>query len=376
MRSNEFLTDSIEIISEKTNSDEIIKMLEPLGYEAKKISNFTTKVTVPAKDRFAAIQRIKNSIENSEISANGKEIKYDGATIKVKPLEAQGARLEKEAGQIQALDNEIKQQLGNEPYIVLKVGNSVVKAAGAVKISGSVKADTAIVDQDGNQVAWISLKDGSTPKHFGQWGGITHLAKDPEIADFVTKLKTVVGDVMPQGPTYGKEITSVDLKNAVVFGKDFKTGQPGISNVNLVLQGNPQVKKIKDGFEVDATKSWANGDIPSNEYDPVITARFSSDRSDFGIKGARITLYPRSGRTWKQIDQEYERAVKQQNKQNDIQPINSTPQNTDQSDEVSRVASLAGVPKKPNVSTLQGTKLTSPGMTTLDKPQTESDNKN
>lgn len=374
MRSNEFLIDSIEIISEKTNSDELMQMLEPLGFPMVKKTGITVKVLVPARDRFDIIQKIKDFLPNSQIASNGKAIKYDGSTVEVKPQERQSGALDKETAQIQALDNEIKQQMGNNPFIKLLVGSTPVNAAGAVKVLGSPKADTAIVDEQGNQVAWISLKDGSTPRDFGQWGGISRYANEQEVKDFVTKLKTVVGDTMPNNITYGMEVTSLDLKNKVVFGLDFDSGKFGINNVDLVLQGNPQVKEFKDGFIVDGAKSWSNGDIPSNEYDPVMTARYTSDRNDFGIKGARITIYPRAGRKWSDINPVYEKTLKKQDTDN--KPVDATPQNIDKpddtTDQVSRVANLAGVPKKPNVSTLQGTKLTSPGMTTLDQPQTES----
>ena len=100
MRSREFLFESFTVISEKTTSDEIIQYLEPLGFDTKKISGFTTKVIVPANQRYNVIQDIKQIFPDADVSGDGKQIKFDGATIQVKPSEAQGGRLEKEEGQI------------------------------------------------------------------------------------------------------------------------------------------------------------------------------------------------------------------------------------------------------------------------------------
>lgn len=316
MRSNEFLYETITIILEKTNSDEIIQYLEPLGYDVVKKTNFTTKVVVPSNQRYNVIQDIKQIFPDAEISDDGKMVKYDGATIQVKPSEAQGGRLEKEEGQIIALDSAIKERLKGQPSISLTVGKRTVEAAGLVKVPGTVKADAAIVDSSGTEVAWISLKDGNSPKGFGQWGGVSHLARDPEVADFVQKLKAIVGQEMQRGPTYGKLITSINLKNAVVFGKNFKSGQNGPSNVDLVLQGHPVLEKTQGGgYVIKGNHAWSNGDTPSDQYDPVMTVRFSADRSDFGIRYARVTAYPNGGRAWKSIDEAYETVVKQQSQQ-------------------------------------------------------------
>jgi putative N-acetylmannosamine-6-phosphate epimerase len=315
MRSNEFLSKTIILILEKTNSDEIIQYLKPLGFDVKKLSGYTTKVIVPANQRFKVIQDIQSILPGAEISSNNKIIKYDSATIKIKPAEAQGGGLEKEAGQIIALDAAIKERLKGKASILLTVGKRAVQAAGVTKVPGTAKADVAVVDSAGTEIAWISLKDGNSPKGFGQWGGVSNHARDPEVADFVEKLRAIVGTEMPRGQTYGKFITSINLKNAMVFGKNFQSGQSGPNNVDLVLQGHPVLEKTNDGYIIKGTHVWSNGNTPRDQYDPVMTVRFSPDRNDFGIRFARITVYPNAGRLWKSIDQEYEQVIKQQAKQ-------------------------------------------------------------
>jgi hypothetical protein len=302
MRSKEFIYETIEVISEKTSSDELIQFLEPLGFDVEKKTGTTVKVVVPSSLRGTGVQQIAGALPGSTVSDDSKKVYYDGATILVKPAEAQGGRLEKEEGQIIALDSSIKEHLNGQPSIKLAVGTRVVDAAGVIKVAGNVKADAAVVDPTGQEVAWISLKDGTSPQGFGQWGGVNHLANNPEVQGFVEQLAGLFGDEFPRGPTYGRPIKDPKLKALVCFGKNF--GQaPGISNVDLILQGHPTLKKgTRGSYVITGAHSWYNGDIPTGEYDPVLTVRFSSDRSDFGIKGARITAYPTKGRPWQPID--------------------------------------------------------------------------
>ena len=298
MRATEFLYETIEVISEKTTSDELIPFLQPLGFKVLKQTANKVKVIVPSALRKTGSQQIASAIPGSTIERDGKEVHYDGATIEVKPEEAQGGRLEKEAGQIVALDSAIKEHLNGQPSIKLAVGTRVVDAAGVIKVAGNVKADAEIVDAAGTAVACISLKDGTTPKGFGQWGGINHLGKNPDVVKFVQDLKASFGTTFPRGPTYGMKTSDQSLQASVCFGKAFG-GPPGISNVDLILQGHPTLKKgSNEGYVLTGAHTWHNGDIPAGEYEPVLTARFQEGRNDFGIQGARITAYPASGRPW------------------------------------------------------------------------------
>jgi hypothetical protein len=301
MRASEFLNETIEIISEKASADELMPFLKSLGFQVQKKTGNTVKVVVPSAQRSNGAQQISTALPGSTVSPDGKIVKYDGATILVKPAEAQGGRLEKEEGQIIALDSAIKEHLKGQPFIKLVVGEKVVNASGVTKVSGNVKADAQIVDVRGNPVAWISLKDGTRPTGFGQWGGVSHLARNPDVAKFVNELKAAFPEGFPRGPTYGMKITDPQLKAAVCFGKDFG-GQPGISNVDLILQGHPTLKKGSRGsYVITGAHTWHNGDIPQGEYEPALTVRFQNNRNDFGITGARITAYPTKGRNWSPV---------------------------------------------------------------------------
>lgn len=301
MRANDFLYETIEIICERTSSDELIPFLTPLGFEVKRETKNKVKVVVPAIHRLDSVQKIAGTLPGSTVERDGREVHYDGAIISVKPAEAQGGRLEKEQGQIIALDSAIKEHLNGQPFIKLAVGTRVVNAAGVTKVPGNVKADAQVIDNTGAPVAWISLKDGTTPKGFGHWGGVDHLGQDPEVAGFVKAIKAAFGDQFPRGPTYGVQIKNPQLKALTCFGKNFG-GAPGVSNVDLILQGHPTLKKgSRGGYVLTGAHTWHNGDIPTGEYDPVLIVRFSGDRGNFGIAGARISSYPSAGRPWKPL---------------------------------------------------------------------------
>jgi hypothetical protein len=318
MRANEFLYETIEVICEKTSSDELIPFLKNLGFVVQKKTSNTIKVITPHTLRGTGAERIASTLPGATISDDKKKIHYDGTNILVKPAEAQGGHLEKEEGQIIALNSAIQEHLKGQPNIRLRVGNRIINAAGVNKVPGNVKADAVIIDSTGKEQAWISLKDGSSPLGFGQWGGINHLGRDPEVVQFVQELKAAFPNGLAQRMgTFGKPIKNTNLKALTCFGKDFG-GAPGMSNVDLILQGHPVLKKGRNGsYILDGTHSWANGDVPSGEYEPTLMARFGSDRNDFGVKTTRIYSYPNGGRKWSPIPKP---AATQQPKKLAVQP--------------------------------------------------------
>ena len=90
------------------------------------------------------------------------------------------------------------------------------------------------------------------------------------------------------------------MKKIAVYGSQFGVGS-GINNVDVTLQGT--VKLVKQGTVYKLTGSAhenANGTIISGGYEPIFLAVYKGDRSDHGIKGARITINPKEGRTVKE----------------------------------------------------------------------------
>lgn len=294
---HELMQEAIEIVMEE-NIDEILEFLRSQGYQVNKKTGNTLKVLVPRSIRFQVVRDIAQLLPNSVINDNGKQIKYDGKNILVKPSEAQHAGLFKESGAIDILNSQIQQHLDTDTAISLTAGNKQIRAAMCHQVAGSWKADAVIVDEHGKETAWLSLKDGRSPLHFGQWGGISHLAKDPEVASFVSDLKQRFPEgLTAKSPTLGRPIKSDRLKAFTTFGKDFGK-ESGKSNVDLILQGVPNITTVGDRLVLKGDHTWANGDIPEGDYEPILSVRYTTDRSDFGIKHARVTVYPKNGRKW------------------------------------------------------------------------------
>ena len=101
---------------------------------------------------------------------------------------------------------------------------------------------------------------------------------------------------MPNATTVGRKISSPKLKKMAVYGQDVGRGSTGINNVDIVLQGPLKLKKVGSYYEVTSSfKPSIRG-----QYEPILLGEYKGDRSDHGIKGARITINPLGGRTVKQ----------------------------------------------------------------------------
>jgi hypothetical protein len=232
--------------------------------------------------------------------------KLDGGSIKLSELEktsefggeGTGARMSAEAGAIDSLSSQLESIKGDNPFIMLNVGDITVKAAEVKKTPGTPKSDFEILDDNGKTVAWISHKDGSPadPKKFGQWAGLSSFANDPEVKKFVDIVKNKFPDGFPKGATaLARTISNPELRMKAVYGKDFG-GAPGINNVTTVLQGPVTVVQDGDEYKLTALAEFANGEVLPEGYTPIFLARFISDRGDFGIPHTRLTMYPLFGR--------------------------------------------------------------------------------
>ena len=183
------------------------------------------------------------------------------------------------------------------------------------KIGGlDPKADFVLVRKKKPSV-FISHKDGSKPNDFGQWGGVSAKAGDdiynhPEVRDFVKTLKEseyVEIDAngnysLKPGLTVGRKINKPELKLLGVFGKEYEPYGPGApENVDLVAQGhfNLTLDETDGKYILKANHMMVRQDFDGDfgiGYEPILIARFATERMNHGIKGARISIYPIAGR--------------------------------------------------------------------------------
>lgn len=235
----------------------------------------------------------------------------DGRTVRLSGLEktaefggkGAGFSTRDEDAALAQINDMIEQMKQGKSEIPLVIGNRTVNVAKFVTTGGTPKSDFHAVDASGNEVAWISHKKGSKAKDFGQWGGVSDkelsivYKHSPEIKDEVDSFVQAIrklspNEEYPKGSTFARKLKDGRLRGIAIYGVGWG-GKPGPQNVDLVLQGDPQF----DGNRLVATGSaHANKERLEGDFEPVLMARYSGDRNNFGIKGARVGVYPAGGR--------------------------------------------------------------------------------
>lgn len=213
-----------------------------------------------------------------------------------------GSGTAKEDAALADLNNQLAEIRFREGIVTvpIKIGRKVYQVLRAESTPGTPKSDFHLLDAKEREIVWISHKDGSQAKDFGQWGGVSQrnepkIAKHPEVKEFGIALKALVGDTMPRGKTLAREIKDNTLKMMAVYGNNFG-GALGRQNVTMLIQGPIKLEKRGSSYEILSNHVEVNGDRMTGDYDPIIIARYSSDRSNEGVKGARVSVYPRGGR--------------------------------------------------------------------------------
>jgi hypothetical protein len=296
MRFNEIVTEMANLAGKElfkyrnTRKDRVPVFLEKIKEKNPftiKTTNGKEQVVIDPTELSKAEQWVKNPVGNLLLKAmDGRKIPL-GSIIKTKEFggEEPGQREKIEQGQIGDIEKQLESFKNGQPSIKLKVGNRIVDAARVGKTVETVygrapKSDMTVYDTNNNAVAWVSLKG----LHF-RWGGWLHLAKIPEINDWIKKVFKTVGGTLYNGDAYGHHL-SPELANLIVFGKEFSKA-PGISNVDLVIIGDADIKKIGDHIELTGTRTYANGETPTGKDEPYLVLRYYRTRNDFGIENAR-----------------------------------------------------------------------------------------
>lgn len=213
----------------------------------------------------------------------------------------------KEDAEVVSLNNQlskIKDKLGDD-FIPLKVGNNVYQVTSCESTPGTPKCDFHFVTPSGYG-GHVSHKAGVGPRGFQQWSGTSQrveptIFSHPETQAFISTLKEMFPNGMPGGTTVGRMIKDDNLKNLAVYGNGFG-GSMGENNVDITMQGNLRIEKSGFNYVLNSTgHKLKNGDRITGTYEPIFLAVYKGDRSDHGIKGARITINPIGGRTVKQF---------------------------------------------------------------------------
>ena len=188
----------------------------------------------------------------------------------------------------------------------LQVGKNTYQVVNVESTPGTPKSDFHFRDRNGNMVGFVSHKDGSSATAIQQWGGITQrgepmLAAHPETQAFVQTCQAMFGTQMPNATTVARKIKDNRLKMMAIYGNGFGGG-PSIQNVDVLLQGTVNITRTGVGKYklVASAQTHNNGDSVGGAYEPVFMCIYKGDRSNYGIKGARMVISGKGGRSIKQ----------------------------------------------------------------------------
>ena len=162
------------------------------------------------------------------------------------------------------------------------------------------KSDFHLVDAAGNEIAWISHKDGSTSKDFQQYGGLTNrvFKNNSAVKDFMNALLKKYPDGMQRSKSAYRTVKDKKLINQSVWGVDFGKAR-GRDNVDEFHQGPMKIKKRGKLYYIQSRHQDTNGNLPKGEgYDAIFYARFTSDRGSnvagVRVPFARVGVFPRA----------------------------------------------------------------------------------
>ena len=290
-----------------TDKSSIVEVLNAQNIEIKSVSGNRITVLVDG-NRLDVINKLTASMENlgAQYDKNvpGSSIggiRIGSIVILVKAKGKTGG-LDVESAAIRTLQEAMTTAMvASGGPINIKVGNKTVRGCvGVEKTAGTPKSDFHIVNENGKPVIFISHKKGSKPTDFQQWSGMTEekIINHSETKSFIAHCQAIFGKKMPSGTSIYKKIVESNLKMMSVFGVDYG-GSSGINNVDVLIQGDPGLEKLggNDFWRLTATANiHYNGDLPQGGFDPVMTLIYKGDRSQFGIQGARASIYPIAGR--------------------------------------------------------------------------------
>lgn len=178
------------------------------------------------------------------------------------------------------------------PYIKVKIGNEVVKMADIISTPGTPKSDFHVVDEKGNEVAWISHKKGRKANDFQQYGGMTEINDEAEVRKFADDVKKILGGKrLPMKTAFARPVKSKSVALKSLYGKDYKAGGASSrQNINVLYQGPMSFTKAGGSYKITSNHTVVHGEIPDGDYECYYYCRPAQDRTQFGVPGARFFI--------------------------------------------------------------------------------------
>ena len=140
-------------------------------------------------------------------------------------------------------------ELGNESPvdIILKPNNKYNSIIGFIPGPSGTHADFVGIDENLNELCFISHKQGSSANNFQQYSGISAAAglnihNDTEVEQFRKVISTKKSDEFVN-QSFSRKIQSTELKSKAIFGSDYDSGDVGHNSCTHFMQGNVNVSK-------------------------------------------------------------------------------------------------------------------------------------
>jgi hypothetical protein len=187
-----------------------------------------------------------------------------------------------------ALIKSILQETEKESITIVVGENRYEGIVGAVNQPGVPKSDFNLINTANEPVVFISHKKEGGARAFARWGGFIFAFKErnEEIMQFVQNVsEKVTSNVFERNMSFAQKINSQELKNRIVFGKDFGKDF-GRNNVQIVIQGKVTLE-LKDGnYVLSGEGAWINGQTPEGAFEPVLEVHYRGDFTSLGFKNA------------------------------------------------------------------------------------------
>ena len=197
---------------------------------------------------------------------------------------------------LKTINDEIYSKGGESPVDITLDGQSYLNIIGFIPGPSGAHADFVGINEDMEEVCFLSHKMGSNAKHFQQYSGISSQAGDAIHNDQETeKFREVIASKNEQdfdNQSFSQDIRSSDLQTRAVLGPEWNGGgtKSGINNCSHFMQGNVSIRRTesKRSLKGRATllinfsaqnihASSISSLINSSEYAPTLGARKTNE---------------------------------------------------------------------------------------------------
>lgn len=254
-----------------------------------------------------------DSLEDLEKYNNGRSIllpTIDNSKVKLSSLykdsefsnRTQDTTMQQDI-QVKSIANQIEniKHSTNKRFVRVRIGNDYYDIVSVIDSPFGSKSDFNFINTSGDYVGFVSHKHGNSPRDFQQWSGTSKRFQEsifnhPETQSFIEELVKRFDNGLPPASSVARKIVDEKLKMMSCFGFDYGTDF-GLNNVNAIMQGSLLLKNQGDCYLLKGSHNVIlNGSLPTYSYEPVFIAVHKKDRSDHGIKDARVTINPIGGR--------------------------------------------------------------------------------